>query len=92
MQAHRVKRASAHFVVLSRPNENSRLGVSVSKRVAGAVGRNRVKRLVREWYRRLNPRPAGDLVVIARNGAHELSQLEASAELDQTLKRSRGGA
>ena len=29
----------------------SRLGVSVSKRVGNAVSRNRIKRVVREWFR-----------------------------------------
>ena len=29
----------------------SRLGVSVSKRVGNSVARNRIKRIVREWFR-----------------------------------------
>jgi ribonuclease P protein component len=46
----------------------ARLGITVSKRVGGAIVRNRVKRLVREVFR-LNPTwfPAGrDLVLVAR--------------------------
>jgi ribonuclease P protein component len=51
----------------------TRLGVTVSKRVAKqAVRRNRIKRWIREAFRRLpgrSTRPVIDMVVIARGGA-----------------------
>lgn len=58
----------------------SRLGLSVSRRVGGAVVRNRVKRRFRELFRALSPdfsRPL-DVVVIARKGvdAAEFSDLK----------------
>lgn len=76
-----------HYVVvlLSRPEGGSlrRLGITVTKRVANAVGRNRVKRVVREVFRK-NPSlfPEGcDVVVIAKSDAPALGYDEAAAEL-----------
>ena len=62
----------------------SRLGVTVSRRVGIAVVRNRVKRRVREIFRRVirDNLPAGtSIVVIARAGAATL----ASAAIDNEL-------
>jgi ribonuclease P protein component len=56
----------------------------VSRRVGNAVARNRVKRRVREWFRREKRRlDAGrDYVVIARPGAAALPARELWAELE----------
>jgi ribonuclease P protein component len=52
--------------VVDRP----RIGITVSSKVANAVGRNRVKRWVREAFREIQSElPPVDLVVIARAGA-----------------------
>jgi ribonuclease P protein component len=84
------RRRSAHFVVLVGPGrdpERARLGLTVSRRVGRAVRRNRVKRRVREWFRRHRARlPEGrDVVVIARPGAAELESRELSRELAELL-------
>jgi ribonuclease P protein component len=53
------------------PAGQARLGLSVgAKSVGNAVARNRVKRVVRDWFRLCKGElPALDLVVGARNGA-----------------------
>lgn len=63
------------FTILSRTSDKpyGRLGLAVSKRVdKKAVGRNRIKRLVRESFRHHQEQLKGlDLVVIARAGAQQ---------------------
>jgi ribonuclease P protein component len=50
--------------------DRARIGITVSSKVANAVGRNRVKRWVRQAFREIQAGlPPVDLVVIARKGA-----------------------
>jgi ribonuclease P protein component len=74
-----------HFLVMVLPNDHGRLGVTVTRRVAGSVGRNRVKRLVREVFRRnrsLFP-PRCAVVLVARAGADQLDYAALQSELTQ---------
>ena len=84
------RRHTAHFVVVRRPSAGgtSRLGVTVSKRVGNAVKRNRIKRLVREVFRRRRETisPPSDVVVIARPGADTLTYAQAAIEFARALE------
>lgn len=67
----------------------SRLGITVSRRVGGAVMRNRVKRLIREAYRRHKPAfPSGlEFVVIAKPEAARTRYAEVEQELCELGRR-----
>jgi ribonuclease P protein component len=65
----------------------SRLGVTVSKKVGNAVVRNRVKRWIRESYRRLNRIEGADVVVIAKPNAAQSSFAATARELATLVGR-----
>lgn len=78
-----------HFVVLSKASDKgeNRLGVTVSSRVGKAVARNRVKRRLREFFRRHRheiPSPQ-DIVIIAKSGADKIPSEQIVRELRGAL-------
>jgi ribonuclease P protein component len=81
---------SANFVIISRANDapESRLGITVSGKVGNSVTRNRIKRQVREFFRRRRGLlPGRDVLVIARKSAADLGAGGVVSELERVLER-----
>jgi ribonuclease P protein component len=74
---------TAHFIVLMMPGVGQRLGVTVGRRVGGSVQRNRIKRVVREVFRRNRELFPVDcaIVLVARTGADRLDYESVKSEL-----------
>jgi ribonuclease P protein component len=71
-------RGTAAPPTLLDSEEGPRLGVSVSRKVGGAVERNKIKRLLREAFATEAERLPGDadVVVVARPDVRELAERE----------------
>lgn len=79
---------SRHFVVIIKKNDLgiTRLGVTVTKKTGNAVRRNRIKRVIREYFRLQKACfPQGcDVVIVAKKDAKKLDFGEIQRELDET--------
>ncbi len=86
---------SQHFVIVlynRGDGAGPRLGLVTSRKVANAVGRNRVRRVVRETFRlhREDFPAQHDAIVIAREGAAGLDSAAIRGEILAALARRKG--
>jgi ribonuclease P protein component len=79
------------FMLVAAANglTQDRLGLAVNRRVGGAVVRNRLRRLLRESFRRLEPmsRSCADLVIVGKPELAAASLQEIDRELRDRLRR-----
>ncbi len=82
-----------HFLVVVQANalQKTRLGITVTKKVGTAVQRNRIKRVVREVFRRnrhLFP-ASHDVVFIAKRNATGIGYQSLLGELERAARKLR---
>jgi ribonuclease P protein component len=79
-----------YYTLFSRRNGSpvGRLGIAATKRLGGAVVRNRAKRLIREVFRRNDIAPGFDIIVVPRREllAAGLTALEAEYRASVTRR------
>jgi len=72
---------------------HSRLGITATRRFGKAVVRNRMKRILREFFRTRQARitPAQSILIIPKVGADTLDFAQVAEELERVLLSARKG-
>jgi ribonuclease P protein component len=76
-------------IVLKKTAQNNRIGITISKKVGNAVQRNRIKRVIREYFRHNKEKITEpvDINIIARKGLTTLSNQEIFIKLDKLFSK-----
>ena len=86
-----VRNDSRNFIIITCRNQSglSRLGITVSKKVGNAVRRNRIKRLLREFFRlhKTQFSPSQDIVIIAKKDIPILTYQDVCKELESLFTK-----
>ena len=79
------------FILARSDAQGARLGITVTRKVGNAVRRNRIKRLVREWFRHCGAElGARDIVVVAKRDVPQVLRLsEVGPDLDGAFEARR---
>jgi len=77
----------ATFFVLPNDLAVGRLGIAATRKIGGAVSRNRAKRLIRDVFRRHKIAPGFDLVVVPRRELLAATLTAIEAEYHRILER-----
>ena len=83
----RVQGRYATVFVLANRRAVGRLGIAATKKLGGAVQRNRAKRLIREVFRRNNIAPGFDVVVVPRREMLDATLTVIEADYRNSLER-----
>jgi ribonuclease P protein component len=86
-QGTRIHGRLATFFVLPTDLPVGRLGIAATRKLGGAVTRNRAKRLIRDVFRRRKIAPGFDLVVVPRRELLEATLTAIETEYERTLER-----
>lgn len=89
MYEHGVRLHGRYSTLFLLPNglPSGRLGIAATKKLGGAVQRNRAKRLIREIFRRNKLAPGFDVVVVPRRDLLDASLTALESEYCSIVKR-----
>ena len=74
---------------MQREASNNRIGITVTKKIGNAVERNRIKRIIREYFRHHKKMIQGpkDINIIAKKGLARLSHQMIIEKLDKLFTK-----
>jgi ribonuclease P protein component len=83
------KMHSRYSTIFILPNAGTvgRLGIAATRKLGGAVARNRAKRLIREVFRRNKIAPGFDVVVIPKRELLDASLTDLEADYRALIER-----